>query len=169
MAPSFWVCPLCEGLAVYDTWALCSYPVDTFPCKFWYCFLIWRLWLPVASAEHDPVGLCFFSFWPPEDEEVRARFFELRSEPSCPACAELCPTAECFRPPFEAVSYDFLFDYAICWYFMEMPWRAHESLGRLALLFLSKVLPLSCLSCALVLALGSLSRCELATMFYFLC
>jgi hypothetical protein len=64
----------------------------------------------VASAELDPVGLCFFSFWPPEEEEVSARFFELLSEPSCPTCAELCPTAECFRPPFEEVSCDFLFD-----------------------------------------------------------
>jgi len=62
LAPSFWVYPLCDGLAVYDTCALCSWPVDTLPWRFWYCFLIWRLWLPAASAELDPVGLYFFSF-----------------------------------------------------------------------------------------------------------
>lgn len=48
-----------------------------------------------------------------------------------------------------------------------MLWRAQESLGRLALLFLSSVLPLSYFSCAFVLGLLSLSRCELATIFYF--
>lgn len=134
-----------------------------FCCRLYYFFICTEL----LGSALEAVGLCFFSLSPPEEVEVRARFFELLSEPSWAALAELCPAAECFRLTFEAFSFCFLFDCVICWYFIEMLWRAQESLGRLALLFLSSVLPLSCLSCPFGAALLSLSRYELATMFCF--
>jgi hypothetical protein len=80
----------------------------------------------------------------------------------------LWPVVECFRLALDAFSSCFLFDCVICWYFIDMLWRATESLGRLALLFLSRVFPLlSYFSGPLELALLSLSRCELM-MFCFL-
>lgn len=124
-----------------------------FYCKLC-CFFIWREF----DGSVLGLGLCFFSLRPPAEVEVRARFFWLLSELSWGALAELCPLEECFRPTLEVLSCCFLFDWVIYWYFIEMLWRALESLGRLALLFLSSALPLSCFSWAFVLALLSLSR-----------
>ena len=109
---------------------MCSWPAEMFYCKLYYFFICSEL----GGSALDALGLCFFSLRPPAEDEVRARFFWLLSELSWPMLAELCPVEECFRLALEAFSGYFLFDCVICWYFIEMLWRALASLGRLALL-----------------------------------